>query len=128
MQVPGRYDPQTRRCIVDKPGLKAEAEHWIDADDDSTVSKAEFARWFWRRQGRCPNNEEWCAFQRADTDRNGTIDIKEFEAYLHAKFGPRAVPRDTEQHKTLEDSLDEFSEVRLLRTHVLVGARAPFCC
>ena len=50
MQVPGRYDPETRRCVVDKPGLAAETGHWIDSDGDSTVSKAEFARWF-ERQG-----------------------------------------------------------------------------
>ena len=111
MQVPGRYDPQTRRCVVDKPNLVAGKGHWIDGDGDSAVSKAEFARWFWRRQGRSPNDAEWSAFQRADTDRNGTIDIKEFEAFLREKFGPKAVPRDAEQVKSLEDSLDEFSEV-----------------
>ena len=111
MQVPGRYDPETRRCVVDKPELVAETGHWIDADGDDTVSKAEFARWFWRRQGRSPNDAEWSAFQRADVDRNGTIDVKEFEAFLREKFGPKAVPRDEEQVKSLEDSLDEFSEV-----------------
>lgn len=33
--------------------------HYVDADNDQLVSKTEFARWFWRRQGRCPNNHEW---------------------------------------------------------------------
>jgi len=115
MQMPGHYDPQTRRCVTDPhytPGPNV-AEHYVDADGDKLVSKTEFARWFWRRQGRCPNNEEWTAFQRADVDRSGTIDIQEFENFVKAKFGPKAIPRHSEQEKSVEDSLDEFTDVRL---------------
>lgn len=133
MQVPGRYDPETRRCVLDKPELKEQQVHWVDGDGDKTVSKAEFSRWFWRRQGRCPSNAEWGVFQRADTDQNGTIDLDEFEAFIRETFGAQAVPREHEQQKTLEDSLDEFSEVgaplraracSLVGTHVSHSARA----
>ena len=113
MQVPGRYDPETRRCVVDKPGLAEAGGHWVDEDGDQTVSKTEFARWFWRCQGRCPNNSEWTAFQRADKDKNGTIDLKEFEEFLKQNFGPKAVPRESEQNKSVEESLDEFTDVRV---------------
>jgi hypothetical protein len=52
MQVPGRFDIETGQVVVDKPELQKKSEHFIDIDGDGTISKMEFARWFWHKKGR----------------------------------------------------------------------------
>lgn len=74
------------------------------------------------------------AFHRADVDRSGTIDLKEFEDFARDKFGKKAIPRESEQEMPVKDSLDEFTAVRLFRLRANgrtaaagTAARFPVC-
>ena len=67
MQVPGTYIPSTVKgeageVVIYKPELYKKAVHFADIDGDGKISKMEFARWFWRRQSRGPNANDWAAF------------------------------------------------------------------
>eukprot|EP01045_Picozoa_sp_COSAG04_P001940 COSAG04_NODE_67_length_29431_cov_17.894313_9_plen_272_part_00 len=113
MALPGHYDPVTKQCVV-KNDLQEQSQknhHYVDGDGDGAVSRVEFARWFWRKQGRCPKEAEWQAFAAADVNQDGTITNMEFENYLARTFGPKAKPRDEKEEMSLEDSLDEFTDM-----------------